>query len=731
MLLLEVLIEHSTHNLDRLFTYTYAGSKKVETGFRVLVKFNKRRAVAYVVNLTQTEQTSEEIEQEKGFILQSIVDVIDEHRLLNQDLMDLAERVASYYMAPQISVLQTMLPPSMKPRYSSLSKPKIAYDKYVRLIDPVETGLTAKQIELLRLIGKNDAVPLRDLKSPTIVQKLIEAKRVELFQKERIRLVLPDISLSKPPKLTKDQQAVVDEFLTTNHDVFLLEGVTGSGKTEVYLSIAESILSQGKTVLMLVPEIALTSVMVEYFLARFKNQVAILHSELTPSEKYDEYRRIARGECSIVVGARSAIFAPLSSIGLIILDEEHVESYKQDSLPFYHARDVAIMRIKEHGGKLLLGSATPCLESKARALKHVYHHLHLPNRINQKDLPETRIIDMLNPYHLDPKSSIFSKDLQQAMLATLARKEQIILLINRRGYSTYLSCRSCGHVFRCPNCQTTLTYHREDNMLKCHHCDHVETMVARCPACDSPHLAKSGFGTERIQKEIEKLYPETRTLRLDSDTGKVRMNIAKTIEAFRHQEADILIGTQMIAKGHDFPNVTLVGIVLADIGLTLPSYRSAERTFQLITQAVGRSGRSDKKGIAIIQTNMPKHYAVTLGAKQDYQAFFNQEMLIRREAQEPPFIFTMSLQISAKEEELAHRVSQTLADDLHQALADKATIIGPASPYISKDRLWYKRVILLKYRNYFLIKPLLLNVLKPLKSKSNVRLEINVDPSEF
>lgn len=268
-------------------------------------------------------------------------------------------------------------------------------------------------------------------------------------------------------------------------------------------------------------------------------------------------------------------------------------------------------------------------------------------------------------------------------------------------------------------------------MLKCHHCDHVETMVARCPACDSPHLAKSGFGTERIQKEIEKLYPEARTLRLDSDTGKVRMNIAKTIEAFRHQEADILIGTQMIAKGHDFPNVTLVGIVLADIGLTLPSYRSAERTFQLITQAVGRSGRSDKKGIAIIQTNMPKHYAVTLGAKQDYQAFFNQEMLIRREAQEPPFIFTMSLQISAKEEELVHRVSQTLADDLHQVLADKATIIGPASPYISKDRLWYKRVILLKYRNYFLIKPLLLNVLKPLKSKSNVRLEINVDPSEF
>lgn len=731
MLLLEVLIEHSTHHLDRLFSYTYSGQKTIGAGFRVLVEFNHRRAVAYVVSIEDTDKDIAKISDEKGFIVQSILDVIDEQQLLIPELMDLAERVSSYYMAPQINVLQTMLPPSLKPRYASLSKPKIAYEKYVRLIHREETGLTAKQIEYLRLIAKNDEVPLRDLKSPSIIKKLVEAGRIELFAKERNRFIMPEVTKTNAPKLTRDQQNVVYEFLSTNDDIYLLEGVTGSGKTEVYLAIADVILSQRKTVLMLVPEIALTSAMVAYFLARFANQVAILHSELTPSEKYDEYRRIARGECAIVVGARSAIFAPLKNIGLIILDEEHVESYKQDTSPFYHARDVAIMRIKEYGGKVLLGSATPSLESKARALKQVYHPLHLPQRINQKSLPETKIIDMLNPYNLDPKSSLFSRELQQAMKETLTKNEQIILLINRRGYSTYLSCRSCGHVFRCPTCQTTLTYHREDQMLKCHHCDHVEPMTSTCPECGSIHLAKSGFGTERVQKEVEKLFPTAKTLRLDSDTGRVRLNIAKTIEAFRAHEADILIGTQMIAKGHDFPNVTLVGIVLADLGLTLPSYRSAERTFQLITQAVGRSGRSDKKGIAIIQTNMPNHYAVTLGARQDYVSFFNQEMLVRRAAQEPPFMFSLSIKISAKEEEIAHRASQTLADDLKTSLQDLAMIIGPATPFIFKEGPWFKKVILIKYRNYFAVKPLLLTAIKPLKSKANIRLEVNVDPSEF
>ena len=434
MLIVETLIEYASHSLNRPFSYVYKGNKNIEKGYRVLIDFNHREIVGYVLNVNKTDKTIEQLEDELGFHIDEIKDVLDSSPLLNEDLLELADQVSSYYLAPKISVLQTMLPPSLSPRRSSLKAPKIAYDQYLRVIDDDEDGLTGKQIEILRFINREGKVLKREIKSPSIINKLIEYQRIEIVLEEKRRLAIPDYTYEKPPRLTDEQKAVIDEFNNSHDDVYLLEGVTGSGKTEVYLSLSEEALKNGKSVLMLVPEISLTPMMMEYFIKRFNNDVAILHSELTPAEKYDEYRKIAKGDCRVVIGARSAIFAPLSNIGLIILDEEHVESYKQDVVPFYHAREIAIMRGKMHKAKVLLGSATPSLESRARAQKKVYHLLMLNNRINNQKLPPTTIVNLLDYRNIDRDSYIFSKKLRQSLEKVLNNHEQAILLINRRGF---------------------------------------------------------------------------------------------------------------------------------------------------------------------------------------------------------------------------------------------------------------------------------------------------------
>lgn len=731
MKIVEVLIEYANYSLDRPFSYFYKGKKKVDVGFRVLVTFNNRDIVGYVIKSYETDKTLNELQEESGFKIDEIKDVIDESPLLSQDLLNLADEVADYYLAPKISVLQSMLPPSLSPRKSSLKAPKIAYDLYVKAVDTSEDGLTDKQIEILRLISSVDKVLKKDIKSVSVLNKLIEYGKVEIVKVEKRRLAILDFEYIAPPKLTDEQQSVIDEFNSTNDLVYLLEGVTGSGKTEVYLSLSEQVLKEGKSVLMLVPEISLTPMMMEYYLRRFKGDVAILHSELTPAEKYDEYRKIARGDCHIVVGARSAIFAPLKDIGLIILDEEHVESYKQDTVPFYHAREVAIMRAKTNKAKVILGSATPSLESRARAQKNVYHLLLLTNRVNNKELPKTTIINMGDYHNIDRDSYIFSTRLREEITGVLSRHEQAILLINRRGFSTSVSCRKCGHIFKCPTCDVALTYHKSDNMLKCHHCDYVCKMPEECPECGSNYIMKTGFGTERIQEEVERLFPEARTLRLDSDSAKIRAKIPSIIENFRQKKADILIGTQMIAKGHDFPDVTLVGIVLADIGLSMPSFRSNERAFQLITQAVGRSGRKDKKGVAIIQTYIPNNYAITMAARQNYELFYAKEMGYRKLQKYPPYSYLASLTISGKNEEHVVLGMVNLIDFLNMEFSDAAQVLGPTTPYIPYEGNNYLRTALVKFRDYNLAKEILKKAISLYSSKSQIKLTINIDPYNF
>ena len=729
--LVNVLIERKAQSLNRPFSYFYDGEKDVDVGYRVLINFANQRIIGYVISVEDTDKTINELEKERGYKFEKILEVIDDKPLLNDELMRLASEVSEYYFAPLISVLQVMLPPSLKPSISYLRAPKIAYDSYLHLEDDKEDELTPKQIELIRLLKNNGDILKKDYKHPSIIEKLIELKRISIKKIEKHRYVIPEVSKETYKILTIDQENAVKSVLETDKVVTLLQGVTGSGKTEVYLKLSEEMIEEGKNVLMLVPEISLTPIMVEYFQRRFNGKVAILHSELTPAEKYDEYRRIIKGDCKIVVGARSAIFAPLTNIGLIILDEEHVESYKQDNLPYYHAKDVAIMRAKHFNAKVLLGSATPSLESKARALKGVYNSIYLNKRINKQNLPLTKIVDISKAYNLTRESIMFSKELIEQIKGVLLRKEQAILLINRRGYSGYITCRSCGHMIMCPNCNIALTYHKEDNLLKCHHCGHVELAADTCPECGSHYLSHNGFGTERIASEVNKLFPEARVLRLDSDVGEVRNNIQKTIKSFLNQEADILVGTQMIAKGHDFPNVTLVGVVLADIGLSLPSFRSTERTFELITQAIGRSGRSSKTGQAIIQTYNPYNYAITLAAKQDYETFFKKEMSIRKVQQYPPYTYLISLEISSKNEELTIESSSLIVEDLLSKNLEGVTVLGPVSPYIPYEKENYRRLILIKYKNRDTIKKYLEDLLESFKVKSQLNLKINVDPYDF
>ncbi|MBQ7250082.1 MAG: primosomal protein N' [Bacilli bacterium] len=732
MQVLSVYVQHGKTSLDRPFSYLYDGEKRALPGCRVLVEFHHQRIMGYIVETMDSTQSPEELSAQYGYRLSYVLSLIDEEPLLNDELTLLSKEISEYYLAPIVSVLQTMLPASLKPSLSSLRGPKIAYDTYVELLDATEEGLTDKQKEALRLISENSPLLKKEAGTPTILENLAKKGKIRFFKQEKSRFVLPEYEKEQRPReLTFDQQKAVFDILNSPKEVVLLQGVTGSGKTEVYLKLSEDCLSSGKNVLMLVPEISLTPIMVEYFSRRFGEQIAILHSELTPAEKYDEYRRIARGEAKIVVGARSAIFAPLKNIGLIILDEEHVESYKQEGLPYYHAREVAIMRCRHFGAKVVLGSATPSLDTKARAMRGVYGYATLPRRINEKALPATQIIDLRDRRIMMPRDIVFSRILLDAIKERLAKKEQVILLINRRGYASYVSCASCGYIFNCPSCHGSLTYHRADELLKCHHCGYVQSYPTVCPNCQSNKIMRVGFGTERIVKVLQEYLPDARIGRLDSDVGKVRKKMTEVLQEFRAHEFDILVGTQMIAKGHDFPNVTLVGMALADVGLSLPSFRAAENTFQLITQAVGRSGRGDKTGTALIQTYNPFHYAVTFGSKQDYEGFFQKELQQRKITSFPPFVFLFALRFAAKNEQRCIEAAVEVREALQQQFGDVVTILGPTVPYLAFFADMHRRGLLLKTKKPAEVKPFLSSLLRAISGKGGVDVECDVDPLDY
>lgn len=531
--------------------------------------------------------------------------------------------------------------------------------------------------------------------------------------------------------LNEEQEYAVKRIIEAGKQeeshTFLLEGITGSGKTEVYLQAIAEVLSQKKTAIMLVPEIALTPQMVERFKGRFGEAVAVLHSGLSQGEKYDEWRKIERNEAQVVVGARSAIFAPLVNIGLIIIDEEHESSYKQDETPRYHARDLAIWRGQYHHCPVVLGSATPSLESRARAQKGIYELLHLSQRAKSSaQLPTIEVVDMRQELQ-QHNTSTFSKQLQEKIEDRLMKKEQTVLLLNRRGYSSFVMCRDCGFVLPCPNCDISLTLHMDTRSMRCHYCGHEEPIPYRCPNCGGNKIRYYGTGTQKVEEELKELYPEARILRMDVDTTRKKGAHERILQQFGQKEADILLGTQMIAKGLDFPDVTLVGVLNADTSLNLPDFRSSEHTFQLLTQVSGRAGRAEKAGEVVIQTFNPTHYAIELAKEQNYERFYQQEMAVRHRSGYPPYYFTVKITTSHEKEQVAAKKIFEIANQLKAVLGAQSLLLGPTPSTVNRVKNRYYYQLIIKYKREPNLETILKNILDQSQKEQRQGLFVAID----
>ncbi|MGM0886611.1 MAG: primosomal protein N' [Bacillota bacterium] len=566
-----------------------------------------------------------------------------------------------------------------------------------------------KQQELLQyFIEHQEPIPLKELlelmnTSSGTVKSLVSKGALAEMDQEIYRDPYENRVFEKsiPFTLTAEQTAALkpiqEKIHHDEHDVFLLYGVTGSGKTEVYLQAIASVIEKGKEAIMLVPEISLTPQTVKRFKERFGEQVAVMHSGLSVGEKYDEWRKIHRKEVKVVVGARSAVFAPFENLGLVIIDEEHESSYKQEETPRYHARDVAIERAKSYGCPVILGSATPTLESFARAKKNVYKLLTLSQRMNKNALPAVDIVDMREELRTGNRS-MFSELLFTKLKDRLEKGEQTVLMLNKRGHSSFVMCRSCGLVINCPNCDISLTYHRFNDIMKCHYCGFEEGMPSVCPECESEHIRFFGTGTQKVEEELAKILPEARVIRMDVDTTSKKGSHERLLNAFGEGKADILLGTQMIAKGLDFPNITLVGVLSADTMLHLPDFRSSEKTFQLLTQVSGRAGRHQLPGEVVIQTYTPEHYSIELSALQDYDAFYEREMYLRRQSHYPPYYYVVLITVSHEDLMKTVSVTEKITNYLGSRLNRDSVVLGPVASPISRINNRYRYQCLIKYK---------------------------------
>lgn len=712
-----VLVEVMSRTVDKTFSYNIPKEliDDVAVGKRVVVPFGRKQVEGFVLEIVD-DITSD-------YQLKDIISVNNDI-VLTEELLSLGRAVSYSTLAPLISCYQAMLPKALKIKQKKEITKK--YETYYKVIDN-SFKLSDKQAEIVNII-KDKTVSEKELVNVKKISKarlnlLVEKKVLAKELRESYRLEHNDISEEKN-KLTPLQEKVVKEIIDSSDTVYLLHGVTGSGKTEVYMTLIEEGIKRGKQSIVLVPEISLTPQTLARFEKRFGKRVAVFHSALSEGEKYDEYRRVARGEVNVIVGTRSAIFAPLKDISYIIMDEEHSDSYKQENSPRYDTKMVALERCKYHKAKLILGSATPTLESYARALKGVYHLVNLKKRVGGRSLPKVEFVDMNKA--LATAKGHFSLELIKRIEETLRRGEQVILLLNRRGYSSVLSCKNCGYVMKCPNCDISLTYHKTNNMLRCHYCGYATNYPKVCPECKEEALRDLGVGTEKIEEEVKSLFGNSKVLRMDVDTTSKKNAHQKIIESFGKGEANILIGTQMVAKGLDFPNVTLVGVLNTDTSLMIPDFRSSEATFDLLSQVAGRSGRA-KEGLVVFQTYNKDHYAISCASNHDYLTFYKEEMAIRKMMKYPPYYYLVLVKISGKDENSCLKEAVRCEKVLKKYL-DKTILLGPTKAMIFKKMNIYTYQIILKYQYQDNLYEILDKLLNYYATKKIVEVSVTFNP---
>jgi len=776
----KILIDVPAKAVDRLFDYAVPPefADVLEIGMRVIVPFGPREAMGFCLELADVSDYPKE--------LKLISLILDIEPYLTPELIELARKLAIDTTSTLIKVLETMLPAALKAVYTPkftlkneirlpaslkplfAGKSEILMDKSlapyaadikkavrldairqgydirsrsrpqfvrcVRLVDANHIAKTEKHLAVLEHLKKRDdrtailTAMLEELHLTESVVRTLEKKNVvSVFDRETYR----DVETLRPEHdkrvtLNERQAAARDAIVGAlgTGTTFLLHGVTGSGKTEVYLSVIEEVLARGQDVIFLVPEIALTPMMVNRFKGRFHDRVAVLHSALSIGEKYDEWRKIIRREASVVIGARSAVFAPFTNLGLIVVDECHEATYKQDDMPKYYAIDVAVRRAEACRAPIVLGSATPNIETYARVKRGYFRLLELPERAQNAKIPEVEVVDMKAEFKRGNQGS-FSELLQREIALRLERKEQTILLLNRRGYHTFVICRDCGHVIQCPNCDISLTYHETDHSLKCHYCGHKQDVVRKCPKCGSESLQYMGAGTQRIEEELRGLYPAARIVRMDNDTTRLKNAHEKLLNEFEEQ-GDILLGTQMIAKGLDFPRVTLVGIIQADGSLYRADFRAPEQTFQLIMQVSGRAGRSDMSGKVVVQAFNPAHYAIRYAVANDYLGFYHYEMSLRKLAKYVPFYYLAEIVLTGENVRDIFIRGKDIAKAFRTGLTPEAVVLGPVLPQVARIRNKYSCQILVKYRNEPALDDLLFETIEKYATDE---IYVNVDKS--
>ena len=716
MLYAEVIIDIAHASVDRPFHYRVPDALKdtLKPGDLVKVPFGagNRLRHGYVIGLTgETDYDPAKIKE--------IAEADPRGLSVQSQLISLAAWMHETYGGTMHQALRTVLPVRQKIR-PKVKKTLVCRMDYPELMAEAEKARQKNYRARLRLLEtflQSREIPLEMARqqlniSDATLKPLLAADRISVITTQEMRGGQEtDLQPAGKKQLNEEQQKAFDDFSSRwdagDRTTELLYGITGSGKTEVYMEMIEKVLSEGLEAILLIPEISLTWQTVMRFYARFGDRIAIMNSRMSEGERYDQWERALNGSCQVMIGPRSALFAPFSHLGLIIIDEEHENSYKSENTPRYHARETAEARARLCGAKVVLGSATPSMESAHRAASGAYHLMKLSRRAVAKSrIAETTVVDMRQEL-AEGNRSIFSRTLRERMADCLGRREQIMLFINRRGFSTFVSCRSCGEPVRCPHCDVSLTLHGRDRLM-CHYCGYEIKLPDRCPACQSPYLAGFGTGTERLAEMVSAEFPGARVLRMDADTTRRKGGHREILEQFADREADILVGTQMIVKGHDFPGVTLVGIMAADLSLNTPDFRSAERTFQLLTQAAGRAGRGLKPGHVVIQTYQPDHYAIRYASAQDYGGFFREEMHFRRLAGYPPAVTMAALWISSAEEALLEQAAGSFLADIRAKFHDTAGLqmIGPVNAPVYRVNDVYRKILYFKTANCDIIRTL-------------------------